>query len=110
VADFNLSKIFGAANETDGPSNPMWLAPEVALEDAEATEASDVYSFALVLYELLTWQLPWEGRGPIQVGRHRGLEGTAAAAGALVHQSPVPAVPPGLRSGSAAAAAFPSRC
>ena len=61
------SKILGAAGDTEGPSNPIWLAPEIALNDAEATAASDVYSFGMVLYELLTWKLPWEGYNAFQV-------------------------------------------
>ena len=48
--------------------NPIWLAPEVLL-GGRATAASDVYSFGLVLYELLTWQLPWAGLPYLQVGR-----------------------------------------
>ena len=69
------SKILGAAGDTEGPTNPIWLAPEIALNDAEATAASDVYSFGMVLYELLTWKLPWEGYNAFQVRpglRHQG--------------------------------------
>ncbi len=29
--------------------------------------ASDIFSYGLVLYELLTWQLPWRGSSPYQV-------------------------------------------
>ncbi|KAL4433230.1 hypothetical protein ABPG77_003278 [Micractinium sp. CCAP 211/92] len=62
VSDFNLSKILlehdAVKSASLGASNPIWLAPEV-LRGEKATAASDVFSFALVLFELLTWQLPW---------------------------------------------------
>ena len=42
-----------------GVTQPRWLAPEV-LMNGKATAASDVYSFGIVMWELLTWKLPWE--------------------------------------------------
>ena len=48
-------------------NNPRWLAPEVVTDQAYST-AADVYSFGLILWELLTWQLPWADLGPFQVG------------------------------------------
>ncbi|KAL4857927.1 Serine/threonine-protein kinase CTR1 [Chlorella vulgaris] len=64
VADFNLSKILSTAkpssnvNTAGGANNPIWLAPEV-VEGGQATAESDVFAFGLVMFELLTWQLPW---------------------------------------------------
>jgi serine/threonine protein kinase len=64
VADFGLSKMKAdnaaslAATSMGGPTNPMWLAPEV-LSGEPATEASDVYAFGIIMWELLTWELPW---------------------------------------------------
>ncbi|KAL4452590.1 hypothetical protein ABPG75_008252 [Micractinium tetrahymenae] len=78
VADFNLSKTLeenlagqagpggtasGSGDDTTSQpvaSNPRWLAPELIL-GGRATTASDVYAFGCVLYEMLTWQLPWQG-------------------------------------------------
>jgi hypothetical protein len=37
-----------------------WLGPEVT-SGGPATLAADVYSGSMVLWELLTWQLPWAG-------------------------------------------------
>ncbi|KAL4439870.1 hypothetical protein ABPG75_002871 [Micractinium tetrahymenae] len=63
VTDFNLSKILEASptlTSTQSPANPRWLAPEI-LQGAKATPASDVFSFGVVLHELLTWEIPWTG-------------------------------------------------
>ncbi|KAI7842018.1 hypothetical protein COHA_004219 [Chlorella ohadii] len=87
VADFNLSKLLeGARPEASltsaAATNPIWLAPEV-LSGGSATAASDVYSFGLVLFELLTWRFPWTfaQMSPIQIG-------------ATVRQGGRPEVPP----------------
>jgi hypothetical protein len=62
VADVGLSKIVedaaASAHSTVTNINPRWLAPEVFL-GARASPATDVYAFGLILWELLTWELPW---------------------------------------------------
>ena len=65
VGDFNLSRVT-AANRATGNSvstsvnlhSPRWSAPEV-LDTGDYSKASDVYSFGIVLWEILTLQLPW---------------------------------------------------
>lgn len=42
------------------------MAPEV-LAGKRYNCAADVYSFGIILWELLTWQIPWEDLGPWQV-------------------------------------------
>lgn len=42
------------------------MAPEV-LAGKRYDCAADVYSFGIILWELLTWQIPWEDLGPWQV-------------------------------------------
>ncbi|KAI7846300.1 hypothetical protein COHA_000137 [Chlorella ohadii] len=63
VTDFGLSKIVEeglSMQSTQSPVNPRWLAPEI-LAGARATTASDVFSYGVILYELLTWTVPWGG-------------------------------------------------
>lgn len=68
VCDFNLSRVMEetAVLSSVAASNPRWLAPEI-LSGRGYTCASDVYSFGLILWELLTWKLPWHDCGPWQV-------------------------------------------
>lgn len=68
IADFNLSKIIdvdgqNAKTGTMAGANPKWLAPEV-IAGQPATVAGDVFSFGVVLWELLTWAIPWQKQSP----------------------------------------------
>lgn len=53
ITDFGLTGLTPvvAGREVD---NPVWLAPEVMLRGVEYGEPADVYSYAVILYELLT--------------------------------------------------------
>ena len=42
------------------------MAPEV-LNNKPYTHKADVYSFAIVLYEIITWKTPYLGKQPMQV-------------------------------------------
>jgi serine/threonine protein kinase len=70
VADFNLSKIMEGPNAFNTSSlavtNPRWLAPEI-LNGEAATPAADVFAFGVVLWELLTWEMPWQWTNPWQI-------------------------------------------
>ena len=64
IADFGLSKLAkeitaeSGAESTPCTTNCRWLAPEV-LETGKWMPASDVYAFGVVMWEMLTWELPW---------------------------------------------------
>ncbi|KAK9868869.1 hypothetical protein WJX84_005074 [Apatococcus fuscideae] len=68
VADFNLSRFMNSSDVVSSvaATNPRWLAPEVLSGDDYGT-AADVYSFGVIMWELLMWQIPWEDAGPWQV-------------------------------------------
>eukprot|EP01087_Luapelamoeba_hula_P000429 TRINITY_DN1031_c0_g1_i1.p1 TRINITY_DN1031_c0_g1~~TRINITY_DN1031_c0_g1_i1.p1 ORF type:complete len:938 (+),score=189.16 TRINITY_DN1031_c0_g1_i1:209-3022(+) len=59
VADFGLSQMKGKESDDLGGS-PFYMAPEVLLGRG-ASEKSDVYSFAIVLWQLVSLQEPYKG-------------------------------------------------
>ncbi|CAH2054780.1 unnamed protein product [Thlaspi arvense] len=68
VADFGLSRIKHETYLTtkSGKGTPQWMAPEV-LRNESADEKSDIYSFGVVLWELVTEKIPWETLNSMQV-------------------------------------------
>ncbi|GMJ12301.1 hypothetical protein like AT3G06620 [Hibiscus trionum] len=68
VGDFGLSRLKHATylSSRTGKGTPQWMAPEV-LRNEPSNEKSDVYSFGIVLWELATGKIPWDGLNPMQV-------------------------------------------
>jgi serine/threonine protein kinase len=68
VADFNLSKVMegSVASTVGGASNPRWMAPEL-LSGAQGTPAADVFAFGVVMWEVLTWDIPWQTDAAFEV-------------------------------------------
>jgi serine/threonine protein kinase len=70
VADFGLSRTYvesGDPQHTKSDVGPVkWMAPE-SIRDREYSTKSDVWSFAVVVYEVLTRSEPFAGLDPIQV-------------------------------------------
>ena len=56
-----------------GTGTDAYMAPE-RFGDAGATRPADIYSFGVVLFEMLTGKLPFEGRTSEEVGRKRLTE------------------------------------
>ncbi|CAD7696214.1 unnamed protein product [Ostreobium quekettii] len=69
VADFGLSRMRFRSFVTAGPSGggtPHWMAPEL-LRSEHIDEKADIFSYGVILWEILTGELPWEGMNPMQV-------------------------------------------
>lgn len=58
VADFGLTRVLAPSFKLRNIFNPTWVAVEV-LKGEQYNEMADVYSYAIVLYELYTRQFPF---------------------------------------------------
>ncbi|EFJ40275.1 hypothetical protein VOLCADRAFT_69740, partial [Volvox carteri f. nagariensis] len=70
IADFGLSRVRQRTYVSSGAAagSPEWMAPEVLRCDHYA-EAADVYSYGVILWELLTGQAPWADLNAMQVSK-----------------------------------------
>eukprot|EP01090_Pellita_catalonica_P002779 TRINITY_DN12378_c0_g1_i1.p1 TRINITY_DN12378_c0_g1~~TRINITY_DN12378_c0_g1_i1.p1 ORF type:complete len:339 (+),score=56.23 TRINITY_DN12378_c0_g1_i1:419-1435(+) len=67
IADFGISKVLSATHVTMTNAGTInWSAPEL-LVDENVTKAADVYSYGMVLWEILTGEFPFQGDMTITV-------------------------------------------
>ena len=66
IADFGVARVVeGAGVMTAETGTYRWMAPEV-IEHAPYGAAADVYSFGVLLWELLTARVPYDTLSPLQ--------------------------------------------
>lgn len=66
VADFGVARVQAQSGVMTAETGTYrWMAPEV-IEHRPYDRKADVYSFGIVLWELLTGQLPYENLTPLQ--------------------------------------------
>eukprot|EP00053_Salpingoeca_punica_P015905 m.147616 g.147616 ORF g.147616 m.147616 type:complete len:1001 (+) comp16829_c1_seq5:625-3627(+) len=67
ICDFGLSRHCDhLTNMTGTPGTPAWMAPEI-IQSQPSDEKCDVYSYSIVLWELVTRLTPWAGMEPAQI-------------------------------------------
>ncbi|KAF0684213.1 Aste57867_23799 [Aphanomyces stellatus] len=60
IGDFGLSRIKDESKTVTTCGSPLWVAPEVLLGKKFA-EGCDIYSFAIIVWEMATWSEPYPG-------------------------------------------------
>eukprot|EP00742_Colponemidia_sp_Colp-10_P009081 GILJ01009877.1.p1 GENE.GILJ01009877.1~~GILJ01009877.1.p1 ORF type:complete len:582 (-),score=74.99 GILJ01009877.1:226-1971(-) len=67
ISDFGLSRLKSSISRLGGRiGTPHWMAPEV-LRGGEYSEAADVYSYGMILWEMLTQQVPYVNLSAVQI-------------------------------------------
>ncbi len=67
VTDFGLSRLRVNTFVNTGPGGtPEWMAPELLRQDP-FDEQSDVFSFGVILWELMMCEKPWKDDHPMQI-------------------------------------------
>eukprot|EP00117_Sycon_ciliatum_P003122 scpid33064/ scgid8048/ Probable serine/threonine-protein kinase DDB_G0267514 len=67
LCDFGLSRVrIESATMTGNIGTPQWTAPEV-LNDSKYRLSADIYSFGIVLLEIVTNKLPFAGKNPMAI-------------------------------------------
>lgn len=68
IGDFGFSKVINDTSRVDTSrvSNPRWMAPEV-LQNSQFTKQGDVFSFGIIMWEMLTWRIPYSELQDAQV-------------------------------------------
>lgn len=73
ICDFGMTTVKTRAYATTVAGTTQWMAPEI-LREGKYNEKADVFSFGIVLWELLTRQPPYFGMDPMTVKQKVILE------------------------------------
>ncbi len=83
LTDFGLALLTEVGTRGEILGSPHYIAPEQAISSANVKPQSDLYAVGVILYEMLTGQLPFEATDPLDV--------------AMLHMSEPPPSPQKLR-------------
>ena len=69
IADLGEARFKTSTNYMTIVGTPIYTAPEILNGDKTYDESVDVYSFALILYYMLSSDLPWPGTDGLKAGQ-----------------------------------------
>jgi serine/threonine protein kinase len=86
IMDFGLARLLGdqahrLTERHELVGSAAYMAPEQLEDGASLSEATDIYAFGVVLFEMLTGRLPFEGKSAVAVALRR-----------LTHTAPPPSL------------------
>lgn len=67
VVDFGLALLQAIGTYGEIFGSPHYVAPEQAVSSANAVPASDQYALGVILYEILTGQVPFDAQSPLDL-------------------------------------------
>lgn len=67
LTDFGLALLNTEATQGNVFGSPHYLAPEQAISSAGAVPQSDIYGLGVVLYEMVTGQVPFDSDNPLSI-------------------------------------------
>jgi hypothetical protein len=92
IMDFGLARLLGdqahlLTERHELVGSAAYMAPEQLEEGSALSRATDVYAFGIVLFEMLTGRLPFDGRSAVAIAMRR-LTQKAPAPSSLVPELP----------------------
>eukprot|EP00003_Mantamonas_plastica_P016877 TRINITY_DN2822_c2_g3_i1.p1 TRINITY_DN2822_c2_g3~~TRINITY_DN2822_c2_g3_i1.p1 ORF type:complete len:355 (+),score=138.19 TRINITY_DN2822_c2_g3_i1:39-1067(+) len=67
ITDFGMARVREQSNTMTGNvGTPQWMSPELLVGE-KYDETTDVYSFAMVLWEMITGEVPFAGKNAMQI-------------------------------------------
>ncbi|KAG2487864.1 hypothetical protein HYH03_013579 [Edaphochlamys debaryana] len=95
LTDFGLARLRSTFASTENPEvgTPPYMAPEVFdVENFVVTDRADIYAFGVILWQMLSGAVPWQGLNMMNIARavtlgkarlpiHGVLEGAGSVAG-----------------------------